>query len=261
MTCISVCARPGTGTRGVLRFVGARLLLVTARILRATPFVLLAAACLSCAQTAGADDRDFPFTYEWFQNSKGEREVAYHLGYDRRDNSYKHELEFEYGVTKRLSVAPYVVFKNGDGRGLHFDAVKLETRYQLGEFKTNRVLVGLYGEIEQAEREALELEGKLILSHYDRHGGNLSFNYILHRQFATDEKLEHSYSVGYARGITKGLRGGVEWIHELNSGRINAGPVLSFDLGRIHVATGYAFPLNSKEGNREEVRLLAEFHF
>jgi hypothetical protein len=220
---------------------------------------VLLAAC--GAPPARADVRNFPFTYEWFQNAKGEREVAYHLEYDRRDNSFKHEAEFEYGITSRLSVAPYVVFKHGDGRGLHFDAVKLETRYQLGNYRPNRVLTGLYLEVEQAEREALELEGKLILSLYDRHEGSLSFNYILHRQFGAGDELDHMISLGYARPIKGSFRGGAEWIQDINTGRINAGPVVSFDLGGAHIATGYAFAVNTNEGNRGEYRLLAEYHF
>jgi len=216
---------------------------------------------LSGSRQADADVRDFPFTYEWYQNSKGERELAYHLEYLRNGNAFKHEFEFEYGITSRLSMAPYIVFKHGDGRGLHFDAVKLETRYQLGDYKPNRVLAGLYFEIEQAEREALELEGKLILSHYDRHGGNLSFNFILHRQFAGGENLEPSYSIGYARSIKGTIRGGLEGIHDINSGRINAGPIINFNLGNIHIATGYAFALNAVENNRAEFRILAEHHF
>src|SRR5947209_3592459 len=92
------------------------------------------------SRPARADVRDFPFTYEWFQNVKGERELAYHFGYFQSDSSMVHEFEFEYGVTNRFSIAPYVVFKNGDGRSLHYDAVKLETRYQLGNYSPNRIL-------------------------------------------------------------------------------------------------------------------------
>ncbi len=227
----------------------------------ATTLLWLLALIPSVSVSAKADVRDFPFTYEWFQNSKGERELAYHLEYLQRASAFKHELEYEYGVTKRFSVAPYIVFKHGDGRSLHFDAVKLETRYQLGDYKPNRVLAGLYLEVEQAEREALELEGKLILSHYDRHGGNLSFNFILHRQFGSGTDLEPSYSLGYARNLKGDVRGGVELIHDLNSGRINGGPVASFNLGNIHIATGYAFPLSRNGGNKGELRLLAEHHY
>src|ERR1051326_4165785 len=75
---------------------------------------------------AKADVRDFPFTYEWYQNYKGERELAYHLEYLRNGDDFKHEIEFEYGLTRRFSIAPYIVFKHGDGRSLHYDAVKLE---------------------------------------------------------------------------------------------------------------------------------------
>ena len=223
--------------------------------------LLWAALAMTGSQPAEADVRDFPFTYEWYQNSKGERELAYHSAYLQQSNAYIHEIEFEYGVTSRFSVAPYIVFKHGNGRSLHYDGVKLETRYKLGNFKPNRVLAGLYLELEQANREAIELEGKLIFSQYDRHGGNISLNLILHRQFGSGDKLEPAYSFGIARSVKDDVRGGVEWLHDINTGRINAGPVVSFNVGNIHVATGYAFPVNRNAGNKGELRLLAEHHF
>lgn len=230
----------------------------TIRVLLTTALICVSIGLVSAAR---ADVRDFPFTYEWTQNARGERELAYHLGYFQSDSTFVHEFEFEYGVSNRFSIAPYIAFKDGGGRGFRYDGVKLETRYQLGNYVPNRVLAGLYLEVEQANREALELEGKLILSRYDRQGGNLSFNYILHRQFGSGDELEHAYSIGYARPIKNTLRGGAEWIHDLKSGRINAGPVMSFDIGNVHVATGYGFPINNNEGNRGEFRLLAEHHF
>ena len=218
---------------------------------------------LTAAPGAQADERDFPFTYEYLQATKGERELAYHFTHTPRENFFKHELEFEYGISDRFSLAPYLVFKSEEGCGLRFDSVKLEARYRLGNFALNRVLIGLYAELEQPEREALEAEGKLILSYYDKHSGHFSFNYIFERQLARGAENEHAWSLGYARSIGKGnLRGGLEMIHRINTGQFNAGPVASYNAGRgLHLVGGYAFPLNGNDGNRGEFRFLTQYHF
>ena len=222
-----------------------------------------AIALLAATLPAHADQRDFPFTYSWFQATKGEKELAYHLRYRRRDNSWEHQLEFEYGVSDRFSIAPYIVFEHGEGRSLHYDAVKLETRYQLGNYRTNTILPGLYLEFEQPNREPGELEAKLILSLFDRRGGNLSFNYIVEREFASGADFEHTYSLAYARQIgRRGARLGGEWIHELTSGRLLFGPTLFMRMSAASSFTaGYAFPLNGKEGNRAEFRLFMQYHW
>src|SRR5512143_3283122 len=102
---------------------------------RVVSVALSIVALTECAaiQQGRADQRDFPFTYSWLQASKGEKEIAFHSRYRRRDNLWQQELEFEYGLSRRFSLAPYLVVQHGDGRALHFDAWKLEERYQLGE--------------------------------------------------------------------------------------------------------------------------------
>jgi hypothetical protein len=225
---------------------------------------VLAGILLLAAQTGShADQRDFPFTYSWFQASKGEKELAFHTLYQKRDNFSKHELEFEYGVSDRFSLAPYIVLEQGEGRTFHYDAVKLETRYQLGNYKTNTVLPGLYLEIEKPNGAPVELEGKLILSRFDNHGGNLSFNYIIQKVLERGAEYKHTYSLGYALPVGhRGNRLGAEFIHELSSGRLLFGPTFFVPLGSSSsFNVGYAYPLNGKSDNKPEFRLFAQHHW
>jgi hypothetical protein len=229
---------------------------------------------LGVGRNAEAHRRDFPFTYDWRQPSKGEMEIESHSEYDGRDNEFKQAVEFEYGITNRLSIAPYVVFERESGGSLKYHEWKVETRYQLGKYKTGRILPGLYLEYAQergegGERGAKELEGKLILSRYDRKGGDLSFNLIGEHVLNADddeEDWETKYSFGYARPLGHNkyeTRGGFEWIHNLDSRQINAGPVLSFaPSANTWISMGAAFPINKHgEGNRTELRVLAEWEF
>jgi hypothetical protein len=234
---------------------------------------VLGIALLS-ALPADAHRRDFPNTYDWRQPSKGEMEIESNTQYKGGDNSTKQALEFEYGVTDRFAVAPYVVFEREAGGNLRYHEWKVETRYQLGKYKTNRILTGLYLEYAQERSEdgkkgAKELEGKIILSRYDRHGGDLSLNLVAEHILNADkgeEDWEKKYSFGYVRPLGHNrfeTRGGFEWIHNLTDREINAGPVLAFaPAANTWVTMGVAFPLNKRgEGNGTQLRLLAEYEF
>ena len=227
-------------------------------------------------QSAQAHRRDFPFTYDWKQPSKGEWEIESHSTYEGGENVFEQQVEVEYGVTDRLSLAPYVVYEREPGGSLRFHEWKLEGRYQLGKYKTGRILPGLYLEYahergEDGEKGAREIEGKLILSRYDKNGGNLSFNLVgekvlNHEDVGEEDEWEKSYSFGYARPLGKnkyGTRGGFEWLHNLETHQINAGPVFSFaPHDKFWITMGAAFPLNRRdEGNGTQLRLLAEYEF
>src|SRR5689334_16334426 len=93
---------------------------------------LIAIVFLIHAVQSRADQRDFPFTYSWVQAGDGEHELAYHGHYARNQSLWQHEFELEYGISSRLSIAPYVTFEQSSGQGLRYDSFKLETRYQLG---------------------------------------------------------------------------------------------------------------------------------
>jgi len=209
------------------------------------------------------DIRDFPFTYDWQQPARNEKELELHGAYFGASNLQVHQLEMEWGITDRFSAAPYVVFHNGGGRGFHLDAVKLETRYQLGTYASGRFLPGLYAEIEKAMDEPAELEAKLIVSRYDAAGNDLSFNYIVQRGLGTDGVTTHAYSVAFAGSPRRSdARLGVELIHDLSTGRMNAGPTIGFrPIPSIWMVTGYALPINGRENNRGEFRVIAEYQW
>ena len=166
-------------------------------------------------------------------------------------------------------VAPYLVFNKGTGGGLDLSGYKLQTRYQLGEYKANKWLAGVYAEYIGNKGAEDAVEGKLILSRFTKSGANLSFNYIVEKELTGGAEFENVYSLGYARTVSnKGwmgrhdARGGVELIHDLTSGRINAGPVFGFAPSRnTWLLAGVALPLNSRGGNRAEFRLLAEYEW
>jgi len=212
-----------------------------------------------------ASERDFPFTYDWSQAAQGEQEIETRTTLSNRGTALAEEVEFEYGITRRLAIAPYITFKKAPGDRFRYDAVKLETRYQLGDYQTDRVLPGLYLEYEKAHDEPAELEGKLILSRYGKNGSDLSLNVIYSRSASGGGPFKRAFSVGYAQPLVgRGgqTRGGVELIHDLDSGRTNAGPVIALPLGGGHrLVAGYAFALNRRNDNNGELRLLTEYEF
>jgi hypothetical protein len=223
-------------------------------------------------EQAQAHRHDFPFTDDWRQPEKGEVELESRSEYDGGEHVFEQKIELDYGITDRLAIAPSVVFEREAGGRLKYHEWSFETRYQLGKYKTGKILPGLYLEYAQergqdGEAGVRELEGKLILSRYDRKGGDLSFNFILERPLNGEErKTEKKYSFGYARPLGTGrlqARGGFEWIHDLETRQINAGPVLSFAAtDAVWVSLGASLPLNKRdEGNATQLRLLAEYEF
>lgn len=230
---------------------------------RALTLGTLTVCGLATTQTARADRRDFPFTYEWRQAQKGEREFEVKNTYSALDNQFVQQFELEYGVTDRLTVAPYLVFERERGESYRYHEFKLETRYQLGKYKRDRFLPGLYLEYARERGGESELEGKIILSRYGSDGSNLSFNLISERAVESGAEFDNAYSIGYARDLNqKGLRGGGELIHNLSRGTTNAGPVASVNLSDdVWVTAGYAFALNKRDINGPQVRVNFEYEF
>ena len=224
----------------------------------------VAAGLVAASPGAQAHRRDFPFTYDWFQAARGEKEIELQSLYLAQDDTFQQQVEFEYGVTDRFMLAPYLVFERGDGEGWHYDAFKLESRYQLGTYQPGRILPGLYLEYEKPHDEAAEIEGKLILSRYNRDGGDLSLNLITERSLESSATSRYTYSFGYSRPLLNRfrLRGGGEWIRNLDDGRVNAGPVLGFaPASQTFVTAGYGFPVNHSGENGGEIRLLLEYEW
>lgn len=225
--------------------------------LAAAPLVAL----LLLPSAAAADVRHFPYTYSWHQPFRNEKEIAYHLRYLDRDNTFTHRFEFEYGLTDHLSVAPYVVFTGNTGRGWTYDATLLEARWNFGSRKDDVWLPAVYMEWKKARSEPWEVEGKIIITRYGTGESDLSFNYIVEQLLETGASADHALSLAYSRSIGGGMRAGFEWIQGLTSRRINAGPVFSSYVGPVWLTGGLALPLNGVSGNRPEFRLIASHHW
>ena len=226
---------------------------------------------LAGGRQAEAHRRDFPYTYDWQQPANGEKEIELHSRYRERNNSFQQQIEFEYGVTNRLQSAAYLVFDKDSGGNLEYDEWKLQSRYQLTRFRTGKILPSLYAEYIGTRDGPDEIEGKLILSRYDKNGGDLSFNYTMERELEGGPRFENIYSVAYVRPLSRnaklflgkrGVPGGFEWIHNLDSERINAGPVFNFALSdSVWITSHYLFPVNNRGGNRGEFRMIVEYEW
>ena len=211
---------------------------------------------------AQANRKDFVFVKEWKQPSKGERELELYSTYS--NGTFNQQVELDYGVTDRLSIAPYLVFERERGESLRYKEFKFETRYQLTKFKTGKFLPAFYGEYIKENRGPSELEGIAILSRYGKKGDNLTFNFVAERAFEDDAKTETEYAVAYSRDLGKsGSRIGLEWVQSLEEKKdIKFGPTVAFAAtDDIWVVAGYAFGLNNSDENNDKLRVIAEYEF
>jgi hypothetical protein len=214
---------------------------------------------------AVAHQRDFPFTYDWFQPSPGEKEIEPGTHWRPGGGSFEQQIEFEYGVNRRFMVAPYLVFNRAAGQELRYSAFKVETRWQLGNFADGRILPGLYLEYEQPSGEAGEMEGKVILSRYDRSGGDLSLNLVTEQTLKSGIPIRATYSFGYARPLGASRfrpRAGLECVRDIDEGRVDIGPVLGFSPGgATWMVAGCGFPVSHGNRGGPDLRLLMEYEW
>lgn len=214
-------------------------------------------AILAQGMAVRADRRDFAFTYDWMQPARSEKEIALHLDYAARSGLWKQELEGEVGITERWSIAPYLVFEGGGGRGDRLEAVKVEVRRQLGAFAANRLLPGLYLELEKPMEEPAEAELRLIASMYDGQGGDVSLNVTASGPLGRSAPWNHGYSIAAVRPVRGGAKAGLEWQHDLSASQMLLGPTLAGPVGEAWGVLGYAFPVRGR-GNSGHVRLIIQ---
>jgi hypothetical protein len=154
----------------------------------------------SLAVSALADERHFAFTYDWFTPAKFEREIELtYTGF--QGGGFFGTFEFEYGMTDRWVVAPYILFEKEGGK-TKFQGFRLEQRYRLGDFAIGKVMPSLYFEVNKENDEAYELEGKLIASYMPTWDWIVSANLIIEQEMKSGEKTE----VGYALGVSRRLK-------------------------------------------------------
>ncbi|HEX2878101.1 MAG TPA: hypothetical protein VHO25_01065 [Polyangiaceae bacterium] len=165
---------------------------------------------LALTQTAHANPRATPFTYPYETTPQGALEVEQYV--DMTPVRVAQELpdgtlegtwslgsvlqtELEYGLSERLELGWYFVFKQNGSRNpaLTFDGVKQRLRLRLAEAGEWPVNVGLY--LEAAElHDELELEEKILLSR--RFGPlNVATNLWIEQEYIIpDDAVKHIYN-------------------------------------------------------------------
>lgn len=149
------------------------------------------------AVSAQADERFFAYTYGWFTPAQFERELEFTYDQFRHGDGFG-QIEFEYGVTDRWLVAPYLLFSHENGK-TELAGWKLEQRYRFGNFAYGKLLPAVYFEVQRENGEPTELEGKLIGSYMPNRDWIASGNFIIEKKLETGAREEIGYSVGAAR--------------------------------------------------------------
>lgn len=187
--------------------------------------VLLAIASLTvCAQ---AHEHYFAYTYDWFTPFRFEREVEFYLT-SFEGGIQKSQLEFEYGVTDRYVVAPYLIFERSGGV-TKFNGWKLEQRYRLGERAYGKLMPALYLEVEKENDERnYELEGKLIGTYLPNRNWVISGNLIFGREMTAGAKTETGYALGVARKLSPDQHVGFEAVGNWDTKEHFIGPSFGF---------------------------------
>ncbi len=185
-------------------------------------FIMLAAVSIFLFTGEGrafAHMRDYIFNQEYYTTRKGEFEVELYNDFNmpeaRKSATYNslHQVEVEYGITNRLQLAYYEVFKWNRTDDWQRDALKIEAKYRFLESGELPVDVALYGEYKnpngRQDSASDELEGKLILSR-DFGQWNIIANLITERKINEHEDLQWSYTAGVSYALNPKVRLGLE---------------------------------------------------
>jgi len=218
---------------------------------------LLTGVLLLHTGAAKADGRDYVFSYEWKTMPQGEWEFEWYFDhrvaeFDRSEHtSDRHQLEIEYGVTDRLDLGAYIVFRDRyDQNDTDYKAqkVKFRTRYRIGEhnqFLMNPLLYLEYQRSVDGTGEDIG-EAKLIL---DRHFGrwDLVLNFQWEGRIDVGGTDEYKAIMAGGYEISPKLHVGAELQTVFDGGeeKILLGPSVRYAFShRFWAAIGAGFGLN-----------------
>ena len=184
---------------------------------------------LGLATVCSAHDHYFAYTYDWFTPLQYERELEIQWT-QFAGGDFRAQIEYEYGVTDRYVVSPYLLFEHGDGK-TKFNGWKVEQRYRFGDRGFRKVLPAIYLEVEKENDEKdYELEGKLIGTYLPSRDWVISGNLIATRKLGSGEKTDVGYSLGAAKKIGFAEHVGFEAFGDWNTNQHYVGP--SFGYGK-----------------------------
>ncbi len=125
---------------------------------------------LALAHPAFADDRYLPWTYAAQTEGKNAVELEHYLTLETPTSagtpraSWEHQVELEYGLTKRLEAGIYMVADQSDGGPLTFAGYKARLRYRLSEVDAPVATCAYLEYVGSSDLDHHELEGKFIVS-------------------------------------------------------------------------------------------------
>ncbi|RJP29560.1 MAG: hypothetical protein C4533_00780 [Candidatus Omnitrophota bacterium] len=220
--------------------------------------------------SAYADNRSYVWTYEYMTMPKGLWEAEVYATTEIKDinrsniNTVKHWLELEYGLTDRLDLAVYQMWKTGNKiseNDTEYDGFKVRARYRFGE--KGKFLLDPLVYLEYIRNDDLHKpnvgEAKLILAR-DIGRVNISYNQILKANLESEGLAEWEYAAGGSYKISETFRFGLESKGSYTKDKIAVGPVVSFRFGKNWMALGSAFGLNERTDDLQ-VRLIVGIPF
>lgn len=226
---------------------------------------------LFSAGPASADRRGYVWTYEYMTMPKGTSELEYYLtakvpdlhNYDD-NNTWEHQVEYEYGLTDHWDVAVYQRWEQVNTQAdddFEYTGTKLRTRYRFGEKGMYPLDVLLYLEyIRPDDSQSSEaLEGKLILAK-DFGKINVAWNQIVEDGITNEGETEHEYAAGVSYEFNPAWKLGLESTGNLTDDEYYFGPTVSWEVEKFWVTLGGLRGLNDRSDDLE-VRLIAGFPF
>jgi hypothetical protein len=225
------------------------------RLARRTTLLVLAAALFG--SVAHADRRYFVQSYTPYLASAGTLELEMHtIAFDGQgggtSTAWLDRMEFEYGVTDRLTGAFYLNFiQDGDESStLRFDGPSIEMIYQLAEPGRIALDPALYLEVRENGLET-EVEPKLLLAHrHERLVGviNVIGEFEKHHAGAAKGETEKALMLtgGLSREFGTKLAVGVEALYQRDLGDLDphpasvfVGPTVNLQSEKVQLAVGW----------------------
>ncbi|MBI5836992.1 MAG: hypothetical protein HZB25_07095 [Candidatus Eisenbacteria bacterium] len=165
------------------------------------------------AGIARADRRYFLYSYTpyrppagtleletWLTAKTGKQDSTQHTQWDPR-------VEFEYGITHRLTASAYLNFSQPPGEALRFKAPSLELIYSLAEPGRLPGDPAVYFEVTETGDE-IELEPKLLLAHRAGHilaafnaAGEFEYRHDAEELLESGEVLRNEFKLSLSGGI------------------------------------------------------------
>jgi hypothetical protein len=220
-----------------------------------------AAALAMLATPAYADERYFVWGYNADTPSAGEREIElYMTAKDLVAGKFEHQLSFDYGLTDRWSVEPYLQFAQTGLSSFSASAFKLQSRFRFLDEADWAPALALYGEIQQPFASNWgKLEGKL-LGHKNVGPVQLASNFIT-EQSLTKGTTEFGATFGAALPVTDWLvlaaeaKGSELFVKN----KFIAGPTVFFRTTGLYAGVGWGQDLSGAGANQARLRASVEF--